>query len=645
VRELAARHLVEPVRFRELIQRLHAHGVRAFVQVGTGSVAGFVGDTLAGEEHLAITANTPRRTGVEQLRRVAAALWTEGLDPDFPQATPARATPPPAGAPVTLDLGAPLIRLGPAALVSLTSSAPALPTGDPLMAEFDAVLRDATSAARQVLDSVKRPATTRATKRVLSLDTMPFLADHCFYRQPPGWPSDADRYPVVPMTTLLELMADEARALVPGKQVVGFRRVRALRWLAVAPPATVSIDSTLDSDGNVDVVIDGYTRGTVVLADRYQPAPAADRTPLTGERPVAFTADRMYVDRWMFHGPAFHGVAELGPVADDGIRGVLRTPEATGALLDNAGQLMGLWIMLTTSTDRLAFPGSIDAIDLFGPHPAPGAELGCTVRVTAVGETEVAANLELHADGRVWARITSWKDRRFGTDERTWPVFQAAERNLISEEQPGGWFLARERWRDSATRELIMRRYLGEAERAEYQRQNPRGQRQWLLGRIAVKDAVRAWHGGTLFPVEITVGNDASGRPFVTGPFPEAPVVSLAHTGQLAVAAVTPGIDIEQIADRGPTFEATAFTDAERALLDRLGSDRATWVTRFWTAKEAAGKAEGTGLAGQPRRLTVEAVDGELLTVAGAHIYHVHTRVLDGHAVAWRLIEGTSDVD
>jgi hypothetical protein len=38
-------------------------------------------------------------------------------------------------------------------------------------------------------------------------------------------------------------------------------------------------------------------------------------------------------------------------------------------------------------------------------------------------------------------------------------------------------------------------------------------------------------------------------------------------------------------------------------------------------------------------------VDGELLTVAGAHTHHVHTRVLDGHAVAWRLIEGTSDVD
>ncbi|MGF7238437.1 MAG: acyltransferase domain-containing protein, partial [Frankia sp.] len=83
IRALAIRHLLEPVRLRELIQRLHAEGVRVFVQVGVGSVAGFVDDTLPGTDFLTVVTNTPKRSGLDQLRRVCAALWTEGAAPRF----------------------------------------------------------------------------------------------------------------------------------------------------------------------------------------------------------------------------------------------------------------------------------------------------------------------------------------------------------------------------------------------------------------------------------------------------------------------------------------------------------------------------------------------------------------------------------
>ncbi|MGH9066364.1 MAG: beta-ketoacyl synthase N-terminal-like domain-containing protein, partial [Acidimicrobiales bacterium] len=73
IRALAARHLVEPVRFRELALRLHDHGVRAFVQVGTGSLVGFLDDTLPGREYLAVTAASRQNPGLAQLRRAAAA--------------------------------------------------------------------------------------------------------------------------------------------------------------------------------------------------------------------------------------------------------------------------------------------------------------------------------------------------------------------------------------------------------------------------------------------------------------------------------------------------------------------------------------------------------------------------------------------
>ena len=85
IRELIIRHLLEPVRFRALIENLYAAGIRAFVQVGVGSVTSFVDDTLAGREYTAIAANVAGQPGMRQLYRIAAALWVEGAQPQFDQ--------------------------------------------------------------------------------------------------------------------------------------------------------------------------------------------------------------------------------------------------------------------------------------------------------------------------------------------------------------------------------------------------------------------------------------------------------------------------------------------------------------------------------------------------------------------------------
>ncbi|MGH3888544.1 MAG: beta-ketoacyl synthase N-terminal-like domain-containing protein [Pseudonocardiaceae bacterium] len=679
IRELVARHLLEPVRFGPLIRRLYEAGARAFVQVGTGSLPGFVADTLAGQPHLAVTANTPRRSGLDQLRRVAAALWVEGWAPRFDRLPGAswigapRVRPGSCGPVVALDLGAPLVRLGDA--VSALTPAPRIPAlplqrpagGHPVLAEFDAALQEATTAATDVLDSWARtsqPTTPRqaSTTRTFSLATMPYLTDHCFYRQPVGWPEPADRYPVVPLTTMLELMADAARALVPGRTVVGVKDVRALRWFAVASPVTVTTNATLGPDGNVTVVLGSYARGTVLLADRYPASSQLSDRPLAGQRPCEVTAQGLYTDRWAFHGPAFQGVAELGPIADNGIVGEIIVPPAPGALLDTAGQMVGFWIMAQTVQDRLAFPTAIDQVHYYGSAPGPGERVRCVVWISSLSATEVVADLELRrADGRLWARIDRWRDRRFDTDEVTLPAFLFPERNPIAQRQPGGWFLVRDRWPDPATRELFMRRYLSTDERAEYQRRTPRAARQWLLGRVAVKDAVRQWlwdaGAGPVFPIEITVSNDASGRPQVVGPFAEAPEVSLAHTGSLAAALVgnppgAPGvgIDIEQITDRDDRTVAAILTDAERRLLDAVCSsvaERPSWVTRFWAAKEAVAKAAGTGLGGRPHRFEIERIDGDRLLVAAgerALSRWVQTGVgtePESYAVAWTPMEET----
>jgi acyl transferase domain-containing protein/phosphopantetheinyl transferase len=671
VRELVLRHLVEPVRFRRLVELLHDSGVRAFVQVGPGSLTGFVEDTLHEREHVAIATSVPQRDGLGQLRRALAALWAEGLSPRFeglptkPHAGSNHTAAKRAGAPVRLRLGDPLIRLPALFAGDLVPPVAATSGGGPVLAEFGALLDDANSAAREVIAAlntrprdedpsredrrvervVDPPPSRRTTTRVFSLETMPDIADHCVFPQPDGWPEQSDRFPVVPMTTLLEVMADAARDLVPDTAVTAFEQVRAFRWLTVAPPTTAKVHAVVDDAGSsrtrVKVQIEGYASGVVRLShDGCPPAPDPAGAPLRNERPAPVGPGELYRDRWMFHGARFAGVTGIGSVADDGITGTVRSMPARGALLDSAGQLIGHWMQVSRTVDQTVLPTGIESVRLFGPQPPVGTLLPCTAWIREVTETEMRADAELRdGDGRVWCRIGGWTTRRFATDEASWRVKFHPETATLSQPRPGGWSVVWERWPDTASRELMMRSYLNESERARYAELNPLAQRQWLLGRIAVKDAVRRWlwdrGAGPIYPAEITVDNDDAGRPRVRGPF-QAPQVSVAHCTPeggracaVAAAGDAPlGIDVEPVTARDSGTEHVALTRTERDLLDRLApagegaAVRAAWFARLWTAKEAAGKAVGTGLAGRPQAFEVrqaEAVAGdasELLVTA-----------------------------
>ena len=625
IRALAIEHLVAPVRFRELAEALYAAGVRAFVQLGVGSTVGFIADTLGTRDHLGIAAAVAKLPASAQLVRVRAALWADGFV-DQPSATRA-----PAGTP--LALAVPPVRLGDSVPpLSLSSGAPrAHDVDDPVVAEMLATLDEIGAASRAVVDAYRASQRPRAlvVRRALSVASDPALLDHCFYRQPAGG-AVSDRYPVVPMTMTIAMMLDAARRLAPGRVAVALEDVRAYRWVAVAPPIEIELKVALRDDDRIDVDIPGYARATVRFADRFPASPAPALAPLQSPRAAPMTARRMYDDRWMFHGPAYQGVVGLGPVGSDGVEGEIEALPAPGALLDCAGQLMGWWVMQHETADRLAMPVHIEELALFGPDPAPGARVHCSVRIRELAERDVRADLELVVGGRVWARIDGWHDRRFDSDDAVWAVLMYPELNVLAEPH-GDHVLVREHWRAAASRELMMRRYLGERERAAHEALGPRGRRGWLLGRIAVKDAVRmhAWRSGLrpIYPVEIEVTNDAQGRPSVVGS--ELPV-SIAHKDDLAVAIVgepgqTVGIDLERIEPRTDAFIDIAYTAAERALATD-DEQRA----RLWAAKEAVAKARGTGIT-DPKKLEVRAL-GERLAIDE---FVVDTRREGDYVVAW----------
>ncbi len=571
VRDLFVRHLLEPVRFRPMVEAMHAAGFRAFVQLGVGQTGSLVADTLQGRDTLVVSAHSPHRDGLDQLRRVVTALWVDGAEPDV---SPLLPTTPRRRAPVRLDLGGALISLDARTRLRMPGQASALDglvDGSPLAAELSSLLRDTADAAAELLTARRpAPAPTRLDSVLrVSVDTMPYLLDHCFFQQRPGWPDHVDSWPVVPATTVIGHLMAFAEQAAPGRRAVAVHDVRLSQWITAIPSVDVPVSVVPAGDDRVLASFDGYSRAVVELAPEFPAAAPAPWT-FTGERTPDLTARELYDERWMFHGPRFQGVEELTAIGAEHVRARLVTPAAPGALLDNVGQVLGYWIMASLPDRTTVFPVAIRRIRFHGEHPAAGERLECLVRVTSVTDTALTADMQLVRGGRVWAEFDGWSDRRFDSDPNIRANDRAPGRNTLSTVEEGGWTRVHERWPDLATRELIMRNQLGSAEREQYDAEPPRGKRQWLLGRIAAKDAVRRWmwdHGeGEVFPAELLLrGKEVVG---VHGREAPALTVSVAAHGELGVG----------IAARGRCGIAVEPADAPDA---ELKATRAALVAAF----------------------------------------------------------------
>ncbi len=668
VKRLATTHLTETVRFRELIDALYDAGARVFVQLGVGSLPSFVDDTLKGRDHVAVSAASEKRPGLEQLVRLTASLWAEGAGVDLALlGFPADALPAPVPADVQagdelagplLSLGAPLVRL-PQALVNTVRAdlgaartpgpAPQGETAvgsarsdDPIMAHMQALTDEATRASQEVLDAFNAATPTRtrptADRQVdgtieVSLQTMPWLLDHCFYRQPDIGVGSAveEQFPVVPMTEMIELMRDIALDRFPGHVATAVSGVRALRWLTAAPSTDLSVTVGDLVDGEVKITLEGYARGTVHLAVDYPaPSPTGPANVPAGE-PVApgISVDDVYQRRMMFHGPAYQGITALTGLTTSSISGDIAVLERTGAMLDSAGQLLGLWVMERLDHDVIILPQSIERVEYFRERPV--GPMRCTVTMTDVNPQSVSADLELVDAEGPWCRITAWVDRRFNSDDVLWPFLRFPDERTVAEHRPGGWWLLLERWTDSASRELMVRRYTDAAERTDYTARNPLAQRSWLLGRAVTKDAVRQhlWGLGAppMYPVEVQVGHDDAGAPHLNAPAQATGLhLSIAHSAHVGVAQLSAdgpvGIDVERVKPRGEGFSALAFTDSERTILGNAGRDANTdgaaydvRLTAMWAAKEAVAKAAGTGLQGRPSDWLISEIQGDRIRV------------------------------
>lgn len=650
IRALTIQHLTHTVRFRELTERLYEEGVRVFIQTGAGGLTGFVEDTLKQKTYSAIAASVPARSGMQQLQRVLAALFTEGknIPPEWMGVTPTET--PVAGKAIPLQLGSPFVRDW-QVLAAMQPAPPAVLTGTALPSWMQApahahnpVLQSAQNnfaLLHTVQDELlqllqQTPAVQHAAPAIpvqepeyvpanftrpltVSLHHAPYLTDHSLMRQKPGWPQMEDLEPVIPMTMTLDLLAEAAAAAAPRKQVLQLNDVQVFQWMSVATPFNAVINGSWKNAHTLQLSIDNYTRANAITGDCF-PSPASIHEDTGTPLPVQLDRELIY-RRHMFHGPAYQGIEQVTAIGHKGISGIISGGEGKGSLLDNAGQLFGLWLQLTLPVEKIAFPVNIREVNYYDDFTQQQGRFTCTCVLTALTDEFATADFILRRNNRVWAVIKGWQNRRLEIDDKLWLSCIEPLQHALAEEIAPGVFFFFNRYQRVSSWNFILKRYFTLEERAHRAQLAPKKQKQWAISRIAVKDAVRSalqQHKQLrCYQNEFTVTTDETGRPYVNGAATAGIHISLAHKDTDAVAIARygepVGIDIELVAPRSAGFKELVFTDAEWALIAHRDPDE--WMTRCWVAKEAYSKYTGTGLGGNPKQYEIQAIEDNRLRI------------------------------
>ncbi len=695
---LAVDHLLKPIRFRELLENMYGEGYRVFLQIGTGSLPGFVSDTLKGRPHVAMPVNVANRSGMEQMCNVIGALWVEGADIDTSllcEAAKNMASEYPEGrdkssSSIKLNLGVPIISLDRPLALPRTSS---VQTDNVIFLEgnadnalqgaFNDTLREisrttndmallwklhslasvpfspkrvssnerkADFAEKREASVIKFPDQSHSvapfTKKIIKhLDIngdIDFISDHSFYPQKEDWPVIYDWHPIIPLTMELMLLKEAVEAQLPDFKVVAIENAEAFNWLIVDTPIDVEISVNYTGFDKVEVGIAGYIKAVAVIAREYPGRPLAKKLELKNLRETAITSQQLYQDNWMFHGPAYQGIVELGPIADNGIKGRLKTPSGVGALLDNMGQLAGYWVM-EEDADCLAMPIGIEKISFYCDPPKVGENFDCEMLIRELSNEKCVTDQQLvDSEGKVCVGIDGWKTRRYQMDRRFWMHSKQIQKHLLSHDMNKDVVVFKDNYDTAITRDYMEKRYLVQSERESYAKISPRRRRQWLNGRIAAKDAVRKYVWKKVgeydfYPKEIEISSDGNGKPEVKNNisknFSDSICISIAHKDKYAVATAAEhsvGVDIEVIESRSKAFIDLAFSASEQAHLQCNNYDEL--VTRFWVSKECVAKQSGLGFEGKPKDFVVEGYKDEKVCVNGQWVF---TTKFENYIVGW----------
>lgn len=482
----------------------------------------------------------------------------------------------------------------------------------------------------------------------LDLRRHSFLRHHAFGRAVSNRRPELLPLPIVPLAFSMKLALKAAVTyLQKGDAVVSLSNVRGFRWLTLEHGVLnfkVRLKPVKDSESGTT----GHFRihfeepaGSATSLPLFQTeiqlgesAPRVDPvlTPLASEN-LRWNA-RDFYRFCLFHGDSFRVIQRFIGCSEGRLEAELQNTEAVTKsgpgslpmdLVDAFGQMGGYWLVESLGMrDFGAFPVSIGKLVLFPREIAPGSKFICRVSCKK-NDNELRLQVELLTeDGQpyIWVQDFTMQIFPFSTRYMATLYWQQPNlefstayapapsdvvlRTIDAREHP---YL--ERGNDIWVRCLAFM-VLGARERKLWLEMTAsRGRKlEWLLGRLAAKDAVREWarrhHQMPLYPADVEILSDDASKPMVHCPelktLGSLPNVSISHSDGVTFAAAADadsavGVDFECVGRRtkGSGLEA-AFIPEERQL---LGADIPLLVG--WVCKEAAAKAAGVGLRGQPR--------------------------------------------
>lgn len=673
IRRLAVSHWACPVKFTEMIENMYADGVRIFVEVGPrGNLTAFTTDILRGRSFVAIASNVKQRSGLTQLNHLAGQLIAHGVPLNLEEFYCRR-------------LPKLILWQEPARNASLpTKRANVMTEYFQVMEQFlvlqQEVMNQLIEAKREkrvdfplLGNVVRREPKSVIFRRVMDLNEDLFANHHTVGGRTLS-KVNPEHYglPVIPGTFSLEMAAESASFLVPGKVVIRFKDVRLLKWLAYdeGNPTSVEISAKLIEPLLVAVEIHDLgpskspfdspkiaLRAFVELADTYPEPPAVQEFVLNNERPCKVTLEVMRQN--LFHGKLFQGVISTDRIGDEGIESrvcvlprdeLIRSHPNPKFILDPVLADVSMHPFVTwhleqpDQSGRILLPAEVGSFELFAPIPPVGTEIVSRGRVIDSSSRHFTHEVEaLGPDGKLLFHLRGakfWrfyvpfgevnfhgpKDEYFLSKECLLPHLvtgaSCMRLNIPTDLRQPGMRLVTARVTLSPAEEKQFRNMLESKSRLSESKLD-----EWLFGRICAKDAMRTvWKdycGEKLFLADMEIEPDQHGRPVgrlrVVHANKDLPAVTIAHTDGIVVALSSfdahVGIDIEKIKPREASFEEIAFDDDERLLLDAFTQDRNEGITRFWCAKEAVAKALGRGLIEGPRSLIVRGVDVSRSTV------------------------------
>lgn len=665
LRKLNIEHLTSPIRFRELIEKLYEQEkARVFIQIGAGGVAGFVEDTLRDKDFSVISASSSKLSGVEQLKRVLALLFIEGQNINFtfagikPQRTKGNDIELQQYDLIINDLPAireAAIKYGGAAGSSMfnkDSDRPIIQAMNEGMKEMASVQKEMVELYKEVeqldktfgIEYSSRPKkeTNKVTKEAESsrkgktfneeinipLQDYPFLVDHTIVKQPENWPHLDDIDVVVPMTMTIELMAEIAQKQSPEKKVTSLIGLSVFQWMNVYDTFNQNLKGSWKSEDTVSLNMNNFVSTDVKLEDEFPTPPEEYVGNINiGKKTQEPPTKAVIYEELMFHGPNYQGVDEITEFNERGLKASVRNAGGKGSLLDTMGQLIGIYLHKTVDVNHISFPVKVGEINFYQDFHDQEGTFEFTLVTKEVTDEFIIGDMIIKRDGKIWCVAKDWLNHRFEVNPQLWKIIQTPLENKLAKELSGNHITYFDlAYSKTGSWGFLEKRYLNYLEKQHHKGLLLNKRKEYLISRIAIKDAIRAYledkFGKKTYPVEIFIEYDDNGKPHPKGLDElENVEVSLSHKGNesVAIASDKPvGIDLEQIEERSADFMDMSFTENELKLIE--GKDIAEWTTRLWVAKEAYGKMLGVGLVGNPKQYEVKSIDGEILHIGDTKI-------------------------